>query len=86
MMFGGPKPPIGLPPTSELRQHIQGFQPNAQGAPVPGQFNPYAAGDKHYGGGRSAPNVGKTTNKVGYGKRDAKKAAMTEAFKRHGGK
>lgn len=51
-----------------------------------GQSNPYAAGSKHYGGGRSFPNVGKTTNKVGYGKRDAKKAAMTEAFKRHGGK
>lgn len=40
------------------------------------QWNPYAAGKKHYGGGRSAPNVGKTTNKVGYAKRDALQAAL----------
>lgn len=50
------------------------------------QHNPYAAGSKHYGGGRSFPNVGKTANKVGYGQRDKKREAMTEAFKRHGGK
>lgn len=39
-------------------------------------FNPYAAGRKHYGGGRSFPNQGKTSNKAGYGKRDAKLAAI----------
>lgn len=41
------------------------------------QFNAYAAGAKHYGGGRAAPNVGKTANKTGYAMRDAKRRAIT---------
>lgn len=34
-------------------------------------FNPYAAGDKVYGGGRHAPNVG-PSDKAGYRLRDQK--------------
>lgn len=45
--------------------------------PAVSQFNPYAAGAKSYGGGRSAPNVGKTANKTGYAMRDAKRRAIT---------
>jgi hypothetical protein len=35
-------------------------------------YNPYAAGNKVYGGGRSAPNVGPTNSKEGYLDRDAR--------------
>lgn len=35
-----------------------------------GSFQPYAAGPKRYGGGRSAPNVGPVTNTQGYKERD----------------
>ena len=39
-------------------------------------FNALAAGSKSYGqSGRSAPNIGPTSNKSGYAKRDAKLAA-----------
>ena len=39
-------------------------------------FNSLAAGSKSYGqSGRSAPNIGPTSNKSGYAKRDAKLAA-----------
>lgn len=47
-----------------------------------GGFNPYAAGKKHYGGGRSMPTVGKVTNKGGYKKRDVKAAARRDALMR----
>lgn len=53
--------------------------------PVPngvGGFNPYSAGRKHYGGGRLAPNVGKTANKAGYAARDGRAAARREALLR----
>lgn len=44
-------------------------------------FNSYAAGKKTYGaGGRPAPNLGPTANKVGYGKRDAAAATRRNAF------
>lgn len=55
-----------MPHPSGLPQH----GPVGEGGPVD-QFNPYAAGGKHYGGGRSAPNVGMTSNMAGYGRRDA---------------
>lgn len=45
-------------------------------------FNSYAAGKKHYGSGRAAPNVGKTANKAGYGKRDASAANRLDALQR----
>lgn len=47
-----------------------------------GGFNSFAAGKKHYGAGRSAPNVGKTANTVGYGKRDAAAANRLDALQR----
>lgn len=33
---------------------------------MPKQYNTYATGIKHYGGGRSAPNIGKTGKPEGY--------------------
>lgn len=48
-------------------------------------FTPYAAGKKHYGTGRGAPNVGATGNMAGYAKRDGKAAARREALMRRTG-
>lgn len=45
-------------------------------------FNAYAAGRRHYGAGRNAPNVGATPNKAGYGKRDAAAANRKDALMR----
>lgn len=45
-----------------------------------GQFNPYASGRKHYGGGRSAPNVGPVRDKSGYVERDIKLKARRDAL------
>lgn len=43
-------------------------------------FNAFAIGDKKYGAGRSAPNIGPTANLTGYRERnltiDARKAAI----------
>lgn len=50
-----------------------------------GGFNKNAAGSKSYGMGRAAPNMGKTTNKAGYGKRDAMNARANAIQKRLGG-
>lgn len=47
-----------------------------------GQFNSYASGNKHYGGGRSAPNVGAVRNKTGYAARDLKQKARQDALTR----
>lgn len=43
------------------------------------QFTPYAAGNKTYGGGRSAPNIG-ASDKSGYRERDAKAKLRREAL------
>lgn len=40
-------------------------------------FNPYSAGAKVYGGGRSAPNIG-PVDPLGYKERDAKKRSMNK--------
>lgn len=50
----------------------QNFLSYLQGAGQ--QFNPYGAGNKVYGGGRSAPNVGPVTGngQSGYAERDAR--------------
>lgn len=40
-----------------------------------GSFTPYAAGYKHYGGGRSMPNLGPVQDKLGYAQRDREAAA-----------
>lgn len=45
-------------------------------------FNSYAAGRKHYGSGRMAPNVGKTANMAGYGQRDASASNRIDALQR----
>lgn len=44
-------------------------------------FQPYAAGKKTYGGGRSAPNVG-PSDKLGYAERDNKASGMRNALLR----
>lgn len=43
-------------------------------------FNPYSAGIKHYGGGRSAPNVGPVKDLQGYNERDMKARARKNAI------
>lgn len=47
-------------------------------------FNSYAAGAKHYGGGRNAPNVGAVSGSglLGYQERDNKAAARKRALLR----
>lgn len=45
------------------------------------QFLPYAAGDKIYGGGRDAPNLG-PVNPMGYRDRDLKYQARRTAILR----
>lgn len=40
-----------------------------------GGYSPYAAGFKHYGGGRSMPNLGPVRDKMGYIERDREAAA-----------
>ena len=48
-----------------------------------GGYEAYSAGDKRYGGGRSAPNVGPVRDKLGYAKRDREtKAKRNLALKR----
>jgi hypothetical protein len=46
-------------------------------------FQPYAAGAKHYGGGRAAPNVGQVSNQqaaAGYNQRDVLAQARRNAL------
>lgn len=56
--------------------------------PAPGsinsssQFNPYAAGSKRYGAGRAAPNIGPTSDALGYATRDNKAKAKKAAIQR----
>lgn len=47
-------------------------------------FNPYSAGIKHYGGGRSAPNVGAVSGQglTGYNERDQKAQARKNVLMR----
>ena len=43
------------------------------------QFNPYAVGNKIYGAGRSAPNIG-PVDPLGYQERDLKAKARRQAI------
>lgn len=43
-------------------------------------FNPYGAGRKVYGSGRSAPNIGPTASPEGYAERDLKARARRRAM------
>lgn len=45
-------------------------------------FNPYGAGQKLYGSGRSAPNIGPTNSPEGYYTRDRKAKARRNAMLR----
>lgn len=45
-------------------------------------FNSYAAGNKVYGSGRSFPNLGPTSDPLGYAERDAKVKAKRNAVLR----
>ena len=44
-------------------------------------FNPYGAGKKTYGGGRSAPNIG-PVDPLGYKERDARKLRQNAALQK----
>jgi len=43
-------------------------------------FNPYGAGQKVYGSGRSAPNIGPTSSPEGYATRDAQAKVRKQAM------
>lgn len=43
-------------------------------------FNPYGAGQKIYGSGRSAPNIGPTSSPEGYAERDLQARARRRAM------
>lgn len=43
-------------------------------------FNPFSAGGKVYGSGRSAPNIGPTRSPEGYAERDRKGVARRNAM------
>lgn len=51
-----------------------------------GGFNAYSAGSKRYGAGRRAPNVGQVSDMTGYGQRDLRAKARTDALKRWAGR
>lgn len=55
-------------------QYLQGSQ---QG------FNPYGAGNKVYGSGRSMPNLGPVTDREGYAERDRAAKARKQQMKRN---
>lgn len=44
-------------------------------------FNPYSAGEKRYGSGRTSPNIG-PVDKLGYRERDAKAGVSRNAMLR----
>lgn len=73
--FADKRPPTPFNPARGQNASIQGG----------GGFNKGAAGSKTYGMGRAAPNMGKTANKAGYGKRDAMNARANAIQKRLGG-
>lgn len=50
-----------------------------------GGVNGMAAGNKVYGQGRPFPNMGKVTDKSGYGKRDAQLEARKRALQKRAG-
>jgi hypothetical protein len=52
--------------------------------PPPGQkaFNPYAAGNKHYGSGRPMPTIGPVASPQGYDERDNRASARKNAILR----
>lgn len=52
--------------------------------PPPGQtsFNPYAAGNKHYGAGRAMPTIGPVASPQGYDERDNRAMARRNAIMR----
>lgn len=64
-----------------------GNKPLPNRAPGFKSYNPYAAGSKRYGGGRSMPNIGPVSGQgqLGYDQRDnqasARKAAILKRLK-----
>jgi hypothetical protein len=45
-------------------------------------FNPYAAGNKHYGAGRAMPTIGPVASPEGYAERDNRAKARMNAIQR----
>lgn len=69
---------------------IRGLFTQQPGSPVTAPqggagFNPMAAGNKVYGAGGYAPNVGGVANRQGYAQRDAAGAARRQALLRRAG-
>lgn len=74
---------ITAPGGGPMQGGIQDLLGRAQGmlsggTPDLKQFLSNAAGRKVYGGGRQAPNQGKTANKAGYARRDAMRSALAQ--------
>lgn len=67
---------------SPLTVGNQPLPPPPPGNTFSSQFNPYAAGNKRYGAGRLAPNVGPTGDNLGYAERDNKAKARKAAIQR----
>jgi hypothetical protein len=65
-----------------LGRNFSGAQSVPNKAPGFQGFNPYAAGAKHYGGGRNAPNIGNVSGdgQAGYNERDNKASARKRAL------
>jgi hypothetical protein len=53
-----------------------------EAAPGMKAFNPYAAGNKRYGAGRSMPNIGPVAHPQGYAERDNRAQARKNAIMR----
>lgn len=73
--LGKRKPSIGYNPARGVNASLVGG----------GGVNSLAAGSATYGQGRPYPNMGKVTDKSGYGERDAKNAARTRALQKRMG-
>lgn len=89
-VVGGPGKPVGdiERPTPMPYPSPNGVRYNAitgrNGATGSGSgFNPLSAGRKRYGAGRTAPNIGKTPNKAGYGARDLRRKAQQNALNKY---
>jgi len=59
-----------------------GNQPVPPSAPGKKAFNPYAAGNKHYGSGRPMPTIGPVASPQGYEERDNRANARKNAILR----
>lgn len=62
--------------------NLFGGQKTPPAAPGKKAFNPYAAGNKHYGSGRPMPTIGPVASPQGYEERDNRANARKNAILR----